>query len=210
MIRQVPMVEAKANLSRLVEDVAASGDVILITRNGRPIAQLSLPADVPPSQPLMPLGSRIHVGGLRRHFEAVIETSVIALDSLRDPGHGRIITIPQPNGAAVFVPIDAIEFVDVPLSAASLVRNIPITPDPEVLFPDAPTAEIIIASDARFRVTATTGKIVVSHLNSGTALVGFRPIDVRNNCFFDRLIYITRGHVNHILVNPEHVGGSPA
>lgn len=40
MTRTLPLSEAKAHLSRLVEDVARRDDEIVITRNGRPVAVL--------------------------------------------------------------------------------------------------------------------------------------------------------------------------
>lgn len=42
-MKTLPLAEAKANLSRLVDRVAATDEEILITRNGRPAAVLVSP-----------------------------------------------------------------------------------------------------------------------------------------------------------------------
>jgi len=40
-MRRVGVLEAKTNLSALLDDVEATGEVIVITRHGKPVARLS-------------------------------------------------------------------------------------------------------------------------------------------------------------------------
>ena len=40
-MRSVGVLEAKTNLSALIDDVAATGESIVITRHGKPVARLS-------------------------------------------------------------------------------------------------------------------------------------------------------------------------
>ncbi|MDI6623690.1 MAG: type II toxin-antitoxin system Phd/YefM family antitoxin [Brevundimonas sp.] len=40
-MRKVGVLEAKTNLSALLDDVEATGEVIVITRHGKPVARLS-------------------------------------------------------------------------------------------------------------------------------------------------------------------------
>lgn len=44
-MREVGVLEAKTNLSALLDEVQQTGEPVLITRHGKPVAQLSLPPE---------------------------------------------------------------------------------------------------------------------------------------------------------------------
>ena len=46
-MREVGVLEAKTNLSALLDEVQQTGEPVLITRHGKPVAQLSAPPTIP-------------------------------------------------------------------------------------------------------------------------------------------------------------------
>jgi antitoxin (DNA-binding transcriptional repressor) of toxin-antitoxin stability system len=73
----VTLVEAKAHLSELLDKVE-SGEAVVITRHGRPVAQMSALAR--PKRPLRPLAS------FRAKMPRLRKPSATLLRELRDAG----------------------------------------------------------------------------------------------------------------------------
>lgn len=192
--RVVTTADAKNNLSRLLDGVASNDETIYITRNGRPIAQISRVSPEfaaqyagtasmilggPQTEGIIRLGT-----GWREFRVSAKEAEALAMryGQRHEPG----IRLQTAGGEVTFPP-SSVESISVPRIAKRSYSG-----EPTSAF-----AELITIFDTRYRLTQHDYESISANLQSGSPIFSFQAVD-NNGVAQDRVIFMPRESIGYV------------